>query len=93
MGPVAVYPIIVHKNEGSDYGISIPDVPGCVSAGASLTDAFEGIREALYCHAEGLLLVGESLPSPLMRRRSTSIVGSAPMSTSTWTRIQRRWSE
>lgn len=64
MGSVVVYPVVVHKDEGSDYGISIPDVPGCVSAGASLAEAFEGIREAIYCHAEGMLLDGEALPAP-----------------------------
>jgi len=62
--PVVVYPVVVHKDEGSDFGISIPDIPGCVSAGAALAVAFEGIREAIYCHVEGLLMDGEALPAP-----------------------------
>lgn len=64
MGSVVVYPVVVHKDDTSDYGISVPDVPGCVSAGATLSEAFEGIREAIYCHAEGLLMDGEHLPTP-----------------------------
>jgi predicted RNase H-like HicB family nuclease len=61
---VVVYPVIVHKDEDSDYGISAPDIPGCVSAGCTLAEAFEGMREAICLHAEETLLKGHSLPAP-----------------------------
>jgi predicted RNase H-like HicB family nuclease len=64
MGSVVVYPVVIHKDERSDYGVSVPDLPGCVSAGSSLSLAFAGAREAIYCHAEGLLIDGDRLPEP-----------------------------
>ena len=30
---------LVHKDAGSDYGVSFPDLPGCVTAGATLEEA------------------------------------------------------
>jgi predicted RNase H-like HicB family nuclease len=57
-----LYPVVVHKDPTSDYGASVPDLPGCVSAGRTLDEALEGIREAIACHIEGILLDGESVP-------------------------------
>ena len=30
---MACYIALVHKDEGTSYGVSFPDVPGCISAG------------------------------------------------------------
>ena len=57
-----LYPVVVHKDPTSDYGVSVPDLPGCVSAGRTLDEALESIREAIACHIEGMLLDGESVP-------------------------------
>ncbi|MDW8232800.1 MAG: type II toxin-antitoxin system HicB family antitoxin, partial [Roseiflexaceae bacterium] len=27
------YPVVVHKDPESDYGVTVPDLPGCFSAG------------------------------------------------------------
>ena len=27
------YPIVIHKDEGSSYGVTVPDLPGCFSGG------------------------------------------------------------
>lgn len=56
------YPIVVHKDEESGYGVSVPDLPGCFSAGDTLEDAIESAREAVSCHLEGLLMDGEAIP-------------------------------
>lgn len=56
------YPIVVHKDEESGYGVSVPDLPGCFSAGDTLEDAIESAREAVACHLEGLLMDGEAIP-------------------------------
>ena len=37
---------VIHKDEKSDYGISFPDFPGCVSAGATLDE----VRELSLIH-------------------------------------------
>ena len=45
-------------------GVSVPDLPGCFSAGATLDEALDEAIEAIECHLEGLLLDGEPVPSP-----------------------------
>lgn len=56
------YPIVIHKDEESDFGVSVPDIPGCYSAGSTYEEAFINIREAIECHLEGLLIDNESVP-------------------------------
>lgn len=56
------FPIVVHKDGTSAYGVTVPDLPGCFSAGDCLDDAIESAHEAISCHLEGLLMDGESLP-------------------------------
>jgi len=58
------YPVVVHKDPESDYGVSVPDLPGCFSAGETLDEALEQVVEAIECHLEGLLLDGDSVPLP-----------------------------
>ena len=41
------YIALIHKDEGSDYGVSFPDFPGCVTAGASLDEARGMAEEAM----------------------------------------------
>lgn len=58
------YPIVIHKEPNSDYGVTVPDLPGCFSAGESIDDALEQAVEAIECHIEGMLADGESFPLP-----------------------------
>ncbi len=58
------YPVVVHKDPESDYGVTVPDLPGCFSAGETLDEALEQAVEAIECHLEGLLMDGESVPAP-----------------------------
>jgi len=58
------YPVVIHKDPESDYGVSVPDLPGCFSAGATLDEALQEAVEAIETHLEGMLLDGESIPSP-----------------------------
>jgi predicted RNase H-like HicB family nuclease len=55
---------LIHKNADSDYGVSFPDLPGCVSAGATLDEARVMAAEALAFHLEGLAEDGETIPEP-----------------------------
>lgn len=58
------YLALVHKDRDSAYGVSFPDLPGCISAGRTLEDALHNATEALALHAEGLIEDGEALPHP-----------------------------
>ena len=47
------YVIIVHKDPESDYGIIVPDYPGCFSSAAVPEEIPAHVQEALECWAEG----------------------------------------
>lgn len=59
------FPIVIHKDSCSGYGVTVPDLPGCFSAGDTLDEAIESAREAIECHIEGLLMDGEPVPPRL----------------------------
>ena len=56
------YPIVIHKDQDSDYGVSFPDIPGCFTAGTSIEEAISMSQEAAECHIEGLLMDSEPIP-------------------------------
>ena len=58
------YPIVIHKDPNSDYGVAIPDLPGCFSAGSTIEEAINMAQEAAECHIEGLLIDSEPIPTP-----------------------------
>lgn len=58
------YPAIIHKDPASDYGVSFPDLPGCVTAAATAEEALREAGEALQLHIDGLLEDSVSLPAP-----------------------------
>lgn len=56
------YSIVIHKDPDSDYCVTVPDLPGCITAGDTLADAQNQALEAIQCHIEGMLLDGEPVP-------------------------------
>jgi predicted RNase H-like HicB family nuclease len=58
------YIALIHKDGTSDYGVSFPDFPGCVSAGSSLEEARANAEEALALHLAGMKEDGDPLPEP-----------------------------
>jgi predicted RNase H-like HicB family nuclease len=58
------YVSFIHRDEGSGYGISFPDFPGCVSVGDTVDDAIRNGCEALAFHVEGLCEDGDAVPPP-----------------------------
>lgn len=58
------YIALIHKDEGSDYGVSFPDLPGVISAGATLDEARQMAAEALALHIEGMADEGKPIPEP-----------------------------
>ena len=56
------YPVVVYKDPDSDYGTEVPDLPGCYSAGTTLSEALQQTREAIYAHLEGMAKDAEVAP-------------------------------
>lgn len=55
---------IVHKDPKSDFGVSFPDFPGCVTAGRNIDEAKDMAQDALTLHIQGMLEDGDRLPDP-----------------------------
>lgn len=70
------YPIAIETGDRHHaYGVVVPDLPGCFSAGDTLEEALTNAREAILLHLEGLLDEKRPLPQPsdlatLSRKRS-----------------------
>ncbi len=61
---MAGYIALVHKDEGTSYGVSFPDVPGCISAGDTFEEAVANAGEALGGHLELMRADGDAIPAP-----------------------------
>ena len=61
---MAGYIALVHKDEGTSYGVSFPDVPGCVSAGDTFEQAVANAAEALAGHFALMKTDGDPIPAP-----------------------------
>ena len=44
------------------FGVVVPDLPGCFSAGDTLDDAMDMAREAIDLHVETMIEDGEAIP-------------------------------
>jgi predicted RNase H-like HicB family nuclease len=55
---------LIHKDADSHFGVSFPDFPGVITAGATLDDARAMAEEALAFHIEGIMEDGEAIPEP-----------------------------
>ena len=58
------YIAYLRKDRDSDYGVSFPDFPACVTAGRSLEEARRMAAEALALHLEGMIEDGDPIPAP-----------------------------
>ena len=59
------YPIAIETGDAKHaYGVVVPDLPGCFSAGDTLDEALTNAREAILLHLEGLLDDGQPFPKP-----------------------------
>lgn len=50
------YPVIIHKDDDTGYGVTLPDIPGCFVYGDTQEEAILNIQEAveLYYHGEDI---------------------------------------
>ena len=69
------YVVRINKDPNSDWGASVPDLPGCVATGKTLDTTLRRIQGAIQLHIEGLREDGMPIPKPRTRsvvpRRTT----------------------
>jgi predicted RNase H-like HicB family nuclease len=55
------YAIVIEQAEGN-YSAYVPDLPGCVSTGATVEEIIEQMREAIIGHLAVTAEYGEAVP-------------------------------
>jgi predicted RNase H-like HicB family nuclease len=58
------YIALIHREPKSDFGVSFPDFPGCITAGSTIQEAMAMAREALAGHIEVMIDEGYEIPAP-----------------------------
>ncbi len=58
------YPVAIHKDQDSCFGVSVPDLPGCFSAGETIDEALSNTQDAIFDHLEILAEEGKSVSEP-----------------------------
>ena len=59
-----LYQVVVHKDKNSSYGVTVPDIPGCFSAGENYDDALKNAIEAINLMLESMVEDGDEIPTP-----------------------------
>ena len=57
------YAVVIEKSE-TGFGAYVPDLPGCVAVGETMSETEQLIREAVEFHLEGLREDGIPAPEP-----------------------------
>jgi predicted RNase H-like HicB family nuclease len=55
------FPVAIHKDEGSVYGVIVPDIAGCHSWGETIEQAIRNTREAIESHIATLIECDEEV--------------------------------
>lgn len=56
--------LALHTDDGVGYGVTVPDLPGCFSAGDTFDEAVQNAYEAIDLHVETMIEDGAPLPLP-----------------------------
>lgn len=57
------YPVVLHKEINSCFGVSVPDIQGCFSAGDTKDKALHNVKLAIHDHLE--ILADDGKPAPI----------------------------
>lgn len=60
---MSTYAVIV-EDAGPNYSAYVPDLPGCVSVGATVEEVTANIHDAIELYIAALVEFGEELPRP-----------------------------
>jgi len=57
------YKIHLRKEPEGGYTVIVPSLPGCITYGETVDHALEMAKEAIELYIEGLIELGEEIPS------------------------------
>ena len=55
---------VVIEDAGSNFSAYVPDLPGCIATGKSLSEIEREIRSAIQFHLDGMKRDGLPIPKP-----------------------------
>jgi predicted RNase H-like HicB family nuclease len=61
--PPVYYPAVIDRS-ASGFGVSFPDFPGCIAAGATVQEAAVNAEAALAMHLDGMRADKDAIPQP-----------------------------
>ena len=61
------YLVRINKDSDSDWGASVPDLPGCVATGKTIDVVLRRMQEAIETHLQGMREDGLRPPRPRHR--------------------------
>jgi predicted RNase H-like HicB family nuclease len=61
------YLVRINKDPQSDWGASVPDLPGCVATGKTIDSTLRRIERAIELHLRGMREDGLKIPRPRHR--------------------------
>ncbi len=70
------YAVIFEQAE-SNWAAYVPDLPGCITTGATLEETERNIREAIEGHLRTLIEFGEAVPRPTSLAKDIEITPAA----------------
>lgn len=56
------YTVLLERNESGGYTVTVPALKGCVTQGDTIAQALDRAKEAIECHLEALVALGEHIP-------------------------------
>jgi len=56
--------IAIIERTANNYSAYVPDLPGCITTGATVEETARNIREAIEFHLEGMREDGLPIPQP-----------------------------
>jgi predicted RNase H-like HicB family nuclease len=56
--------LVIYEKTGTGYSAYVPDLPGCVSTGATIEETKENMHEAISGHIAAMKDHGENVPEP-----------------------------
>ncbi len=57
--------VIIQRDEDGAYVAEVPTLPGCVTQGATRSEAVANVREAIEVYLESLKAHGDPIPLPI----------------------------
>ena len=56
--------LVIYEKTATGYSAHAPDLPGCITTGATLQETEHLMKEAIEGHLEGLREEGQPIPAP-----------------------------